>query len=293
MVRFEKVKTAKRKGMGTLDRVLTIVVTATITSMVWIVAGGSLLDLAGSDSQIEKTRPGEAASEAQGPPLTQETVEATAEARPAPVDVADAVALPYRSVATVPGSGNLSQMVIPVLNVRPDELSDTFLAERGGGRRLHEAIDIMAPKGTSVIAAAPGAIERDLPLGEGRQFTLRAFQRRGDDLLLRPPRPICARPERRAEGASWPAPRHRGDDRQRRARCPAPAFRNPAYDCRCGMVGTHERDQSLPIPRRRGGVGAGPISQRGRSARSASGLACRHPAFRAGYGGPNVPASGP
>ena len=160
MVRFEKVKTANRKGMGTLDRVLTIVVTATITSMVWIVAGGSLLDRAGSDSQIEKTRPGEAASEAQGPPLTQETVEATAEARPAPVDVADAVALPYRSVATVPGSGNLSQMVIPVLNVRPDELSDTFLAERGGGRRLHEAIDIMAPKGTSVIAAAPGAIER-------------------------------------------------------------------------------------------------------------------------------------
>ena len=34
------------------DRILTIIVTATVTSMVWIVAGGSLIENAGSDSQI-------------------------------------------------------------------------------------------------------------------------------------------------------------------------------------------------------------------------------------------------
>ena len=49
--------------------------------------------------------------------------------------------------------------MIPVLNVRPSELSDTYTDSRGGGERLHEAIDIMAPQGTSVVAAAPGVIE--------------------------------------------------------------------------------------------------------------------------------------
>ena len=35
------------------DRILTIIVTATVTSMVWIVAGGSLIENARSDSQID------------------------------------------------------------------------------------------------------------------------------------------------------------------------------------------------------------------------------------------------
>ena len=37
---FERLKSVKAKSMSVLDRVLTIIVTATITSMVWIVAGG-------------------------------------------------------------------------------------------------------------------------------------------------------------------------------------------------------------------------------------------------------------
>ena len=51
-------------------------------------------------------------------------------------------------------------MVVPVLNVRPSELTDTFSDSRADGSRLHEAIDIMAPKGTSVVAAGPGEIEK-------------------------------------------------------------------------------------------------------------------------------------
>lgn len=144
--------------MGAVDRILTIIITATITSMVWIIAGGSLLDLSGADSQIEKTRPGQAASQ-NNPPLTQETV-APDTTTPSGARNVEKVASSDRAGVTVPGIRELGQMVVPVLNVRPAELNDTFLAERDGGSRLHEAIDIMAPKGTSVIAAAPGTIER-------------------------------------------------------------------------------------------------------------------------------------
>ena len=72
---IDGLKSAKRKAMGTVDRIVTILVTATITSMVWIVAGGSLIEMSGADSQRDKTRPGASASEA-ARPLTQETVAA-------------------------------------------------------------------------------------------------------------------------------------------------------------------------------------------------------------------------
>lgn len=59
-------------------------------------------------------------------------------------------------VATPAGKGSL---VIPVAGVRADQLSDTFDDARGEGR-VHDAIDIMAPRGTPVIAAAAGTVEK-------------------------------------------------------------------------------------------------------------------------------------
>lgn len=50
-------------------------------------------------------------------------------------------------------------LVIPVAGISAAQLADTFDDARGEAR-VHDAIDIMAPRGTPVIAAAAGTVEK-------------------------------------------------------------------------------------------------------------------------------------
>jgi murein DD-endopeptidase MepM/ murein hydrolase activator NlpD len=65
---------------------------------------------------------------------------------------------PKPSPAKVEAIAGPSGFAIPVVGVRPDQLVDTFQDARGN--RTHGALDIMAPRGTLVVAAAPGIVEK-------------------------------------------------------------------------------------------------------------------------------------
>ena len=52
------------------------------------------------------------------------------------------------------------QLLVPVAGVDRSALQSSFVDDRGGGSRQHEAIDILAPRGTDVYAALDGKIAR-------------------------------------------------------------------------------------------------------------------------------------
>lgn len=52
------------------------------------------------------------------------------------------------------------QLVLPVRGVGWSSIRDSFGEERAGGERRHTGVDIMAPAGAPVVAAAGGTVEK-------------------------------------------------------------------------------------------------------------------------------------
>ncbi len=81
-------------------------------------------------------------------------------AAPRPVASAGPAKMAAPRQVVVPGQPSQGGLLIPVAGVVAAQLTDTFVDARGDGTRSHGALDIMAPRGTPVIAAAAGTIEK-------------------------------------------------------------------------------------------------------------------------------------
>lgn len=69
---------------------------------------------------------------------------------------------PWLQVPSPVPAGDLATrgLLVPVQGIGRERLQDTFGDARGGGARTHEALDIMAPRGTPVLAVEDGKIQK-------------------------------------------------------------------------------------------------------------------------------------
>lgn len=69
---------------------------------------------------------------------------------------------PWLQVPSPVDTGDLARrgLLVPVQGIGRHQLQNTFEDSRGGGERVHNALDIMAPQGTPVLAVEDGKIEK-------------------------------------------------------------------------------------------------------------------------------------
>ncbi|MFN2405764.1 MAG: M23 family metallopeptidase [Pyrinomonadaceae bacterium] len=113
---------------------------------------------------------------------TAQTVSQPAEVQPAE-PVAQPSTSPFEPTSPLPVDPSFVGQVhltIPVAGIRPDQLLDTFTDSRSEGR-THDAIDIMAPAETPVVAAADGQIQK---LFQSERGGITIYQLSADRKLL-------------------------------------------------------------------------------------------------------------
>lgn len=103
------------------------------------------------------------------------TVEGTQESR----DNRSAIPPTPAGSPSVDAAGS-TKLIIPVAGVRPEQLHDTYNEARSEGR-VHNAIDIIAPRGTPVLAAADGLI---IKLFQSERGGLTAYQLSTDNKMV-------------------------------------------------------------------------------------------------------------
>ena len=174
---------------------------------------------------------------------------------PAPVVEPDLTAadLPLRPTEPVPVPALVTsssdvpagKLMVPVDGIKYSQLTDNYNAPRGTERH-HEALDIMAPKGTKVFAVADGKVAKLFTSVPGG-LTLYQFRaEREVRLLLRAPGQIRRWHQGRPEPQARRSARLCRHDRQCRSQGAPSPLRRRAADARKNSGGRARRSIRIP-----------------------------------------------
>jgi peptidoglycan LD-endopeptidase LytH len=119
-----------------------------------------------SPSTAPAPAPAPGTSEVSPPAAPEETPFVTPAPPPPPAASAPAPSFPATSDLAA------KHLLVPVQGIRVDQLQNTFDDSRSGGR-VHDAMDIMAPRGTPVLAVEDGRVVK---LFTSKQGGLTAYQ---------------------------------------------------------------------------------------------------------------------
>ena len=144
-----------------------------------------------------------------------------------------------------PHASDTGSLSTPVAGIGPGDLTDTFNDRRGDGTRMHEGIDIMAPAGTPVLAAAAETIEKLFVSDDGGNTIYIRLPDRRTIHYYAHVQGLCAGVGGRTAGSTGAATRHGRLHRRRQPGGPTPPLRDHGHKAGGELVGADRADQPI------------------------------------------------